>query len=367
MLSWSYSDNESNPASKFVIQKLNLESANPSWSDLANVSPDLTVFSLGKLPYAYFYFRVAAENADGERSEYSNAYLVNVSQTSVSLPVISEASVSTDSTSRLLLWNFSGSSVFTAGNFLIEKLDLETNEWVRQGIVDASTSRFRIGLSNEDRHFRVLAANETDTLASETYTVPAEVLSVPTDISAKRIAPSVWELTWDYSKNALRKEAGFLVQSSADGSASWSEVSTVSPGILYYHVSGSGNLEKFFRVAAFDDEDTTAFTAALQIVANTDDIPYRDDLKLTTPSVTVSTITLMNGEDTENVDYVLSIESDFMNKNILNSEYTDEVSYEAAGIRKIKARPFRKSSKTRGSRRSTRIFPGTCRWTRRAT
>lgn len=338
ILSWNYKDETANPASKFVVQMLDLENAS-DWKDVAEVSSTVQLYRIGTPRYAYFYYRVAAENAAGERSAYSDKILVNLTQTAVSAPVIGGTEVLSKKKTRLLYWTFASSSVFPVKGFVIDQLDLATNAWKNLGQVDAATLRYEIGLSTEDRHFRVRAysANE-DTLASSAYTVSAETLPAPSGLSAFRVAPSVWQLTWDYSQNALREETGFLVQTSADGNANWTVASKVSAGILYYYASGNGNLEKYFRIAAYDAEDTTNYTSSLQLVANTDEIAYRNDMQPTTPTVAVSVISqkasgFVNGDTVETefvdtLDYALSINSGFTNKNILLSEYTDTVYYE---------------------------------------
>lgn len=338
ILSWNYKDETANPASKFVVQMLDLENA-ADWKDVAEISSTVQLYRIGTPRYAYFYYRVAAENAAGARSAYSDKILVNLTQTSVSAPVIEGTEVLSKKKSRLLYWTFAASSVFPVKGFVVEQLDLATNSWDQLGQVDAATMRYEIGLSTEDRYFRVRAysANE-DTLASSVYTVSAETLPAPSGLSAFRVAPSVWQLTWDYSQNALREESGFLVQTSANESANWTVASEVSSGILYYYASGNGNLEKYFRIAAYDAADTTNYTFSLQLVANTEEIAYRNDMQPTTPSVTVSVISqktsgFVNGDTVETefvdtLDYALSINSGFTNKNILLSEYTDTVYYE---------------------------------------
>ncbi len=338
ILSWNYEDNPANSAARFVIQVLDLENAS-DWADVAEVSSTVQLYRFGNLPYAYFYYRVAAENAAGERSAYSDKILVNLKQTTVSAPVIEGTEVLSKRKTRVLYWSFDASSVFSANGFVIDQLDLSTNAWTSLGKVDASTLRYEIGVSSEDRYFRVRAysANE-DTVTSASYMVSAETLAAPSGLSASRVAPSVWQLSWNYSSNPLREEEGFLVQASSDGNANWETVGKVSAGILYHYASGIDNLEKHFRVAAYDADATTDYTASLQLVANTDEIPYRADMKPATPSVTVSPIVqkvsgYVNGaiEKTDyldTLDFVISIESGFTNKNILASEYTKSVQYE---------------------------------------
>lgn len=338
ILSWNYKDETANPASKFVVQMLDLENA-ADWKDVAEISSTVQLYRIGTPRYAYFYYRVAAENAAGARSAYSDKILVNLTQTTVSAPVIEGTEVLSKKKTRLLCWTFATSSVFPVKGFIIDQLDLATNSWKSLGQVEASTQRYEIGLSTEDRHFRIRAySTNEDTLSSSTYTVSAEKLSAPSGLSAFRVAPSVWQLTWDYSQNALREESGFLVQTSANESANWTVASEVSSGILYYYASGNGNLEKYFRIAAYDAADTTNYTSSLQLVANTEEIAYRNDMQPTTPSVTVSVISqktsgFVNGDTVETefvdtLDYALSINSGFTNKNILLSEYTDTVYYE---------------------------------------
>ncbi len=337
ILSWNYEDEKTNPAVKFVVQVLDLENAS-DWKDESDLPLSVQLYQLENLRYAYFYYRVAAENAAGERS-YSDKVLVNLTQTAVTAPVIEGTEILSKKKTLLLNWSFSTSTVFPAKGFVVEQLDLATNSWNSLGSVDASTQRYEIGVAHEDRFFRVRAytANE-DTVSSSTYTVSAETLSSPSGFSALRIAPSVWQLTWEYSRNLLREETGFLVQSSPDENSQWTDVGTSPTEILYYYVSGNDNLEKHFRVAAYDEDDTTGFSYSLQLVANTDEIAYRNDMKPTTPTVSVSPILqkttgFVNGDSVETdiidtLDYVLSISSGFTNKNILSSEYTKSVHYE---------------------------------------
>ncbi len=338
ILSWNYEDNPTNSAVKFVVQILDLEYAS-DWVDDGKVPSTVQLYRIENPRYAYFYYRVAAENAAGERSAYSDKILVNLKQTTVSAPVIEGTEVLSKKKTRVLYWSFGTSSVFTANAFVIDQLDLSTNTWTSLGKVDASTLRYEIGVSSEDRYFRVRACNANeDTVTSATYMVSAETLAAPSGLSASRVAPSVWQLSWDYSRNSLREEKGFLVQVSSDGSANWKDVEEVSSGILYYYASGTDNIEKYFRVAAYDADDTTDYTSPLQLVANTDEIPYRADMKPTTPTVTVSAIVqnaseYVNGDSVktdylDTLDFVISIGSGFTNKNILASEYTESVQYE---------------------------------------
>lgn len=338
ILSWNYEDNPNNSAVKFVVQFFDPEYFS-DWVDDGKVSSSVQLYRIENPRYAYFYYRVAAENAAGERSAYSDKILVNLKQTAVSAPVIEGTEVLSKKKTRVLYWSFATSSVFAAKGFVIDQLDLSTNAWTSLGKVDASTLRYEIGVSSEDRYFRVRAfsANE-DTVTSATYKVSAETLAAPSGLSASRIAPSVWQLSWDYSRNSLREEKGFLVQVSSDKSSNWETVEDVSAGIFYHYASGQGNIEKYFRVAAYDEDDTTSYTSSLQLVANTDEIPYRADMKPTTPTVAVSAIVqnasgYVNGDTVETdyidtLDFVISIGSGFTNKNILASEYTQSVHYE---------------------------------------
>lgn len=80
ILDWSYEDSEANPVAGFVIQVLDLEvDGVPAWKNLAQTLSDVYRYRIGKLPSTYLYYRVAALNADGAHSAYSDDVLIEVS------------------------------------------------------------------------------------------------------------------------------------------------------------------------------------------------------------------------------------------------------------------------------------------------
>lgn len=383
-LVWTYSAGEKNrPASGFKVQQMN----GISWSYIsgANMDASVTTWVVDGPAESGSYFRIVAY--DAKDSVYSSAVYVAYVAPDETFGTLSPISYESGAKGKYILsWSYAGGSI-EVEKFVIQMsgdgltwpgtngMKYEVSNSLRSYVVDAP---------EEDRYYRIVAVSGEDSSASEATFIPAYTvdlsLPAPTGLGAVRIAPSIWLLTWEYTREAERPEVGFLLQSSLTGKGNWDYVETddgdgkLKAGVHYFYANDvseakvDNNLEQYFRVAAYDADDTTAYTAPVQLTVST---AYREDLKFTTPSAEVikyykpdqivgyrdSTYTeteeieveVDDGEGGTKIEKQtvsrektvqvpkyecvvtgaeVAVKNSFANKNIVYSEYTDTTMYE---------------------------------------
>lgn len=182
-------------------------------------------------------------------------------------------------------------------------------------------------------------SNSTSDSNSSTDSTSTSTLSAPTDLAITRIAPSIWDLSWNYSDASENSKRKFIIQSSKLKDFKWTNLgSAIEGNVRHYYIQGRDQIETYYRMAAISDGDTSTFTDAVQL---TPDISYRDYMALNTPvPSTKFTLYYTTGieadRDTSSEDKTFTeavatytITSNFISKYIVESEYTDTVYYEA--------------------------------------
>ena len=106
-------------------------------------------------------------------------------------------------------------------------------------------------------------------------------LAAPTDLVAKRLAPSVWELSFKYDGTS----DGFIIQRLAPGDKSWDKLGDLDEGITHKLLDGEKYSGYYYRVAAKKDSTKSAYT---QEVFVSEAVAYDERLTPTTPTVSAN-------------------------------------------------------------------------------
>ena len=254
-----------------------------------------------------------------------------------------------DAGTWMLEWSYVPVKTRPEDGFVVQKLDLEKSKWENFDTTGAGVYRAMItGLTDPYNYFRVAAFDDdgksdfsSDVLIALTEE-DAEAITVapPANVTIARIAPSVWELSWQYDISTDNPDRKFIIQSSKLKDFEWTDVETdIEGNVRYYRIQGRDKIETYYRMAVIDKEDTSAFTEAVQL---TPEIPYREYMALDVPVPSMKMVKWYTtayevDQDTStktDISYVdataaYTITGNFISKYIAESEYTDTVYYEA--------------------------------------
>jgi hypothetical protein len=254
-----------------------------------------------------------------------------------------------DAGTWMLEWAFKPVEARPEKGFIVQKLNLEKSKWENFDTTGAGVYRAMItGLTDPYNYFRVAAFDDdgksefsTDVLISvRDEDVEVTVVAPPANLALVRVAPSVWELSWQYDIASDNPERSFIIQSSKLKDFEWEDVETDLAGnVRYYYIQGRDKIETYYRMAIVDKGDTSAFTQAIQL---TPEVPYRDYMALNVPEMSSKVFKyyidyLEVDKDTSTksdisyIDVTASyiVSNNFVSKYIFESEYTDSVYYEA--------------------------------------
>lgn len=361
VLSWEYTSSSKRAETGFYIQKLDLTSK--KWVDLDKTSAGVTRFQLKDLTEAFSYYRVCAYDAKG-RSEYSSDVLValtvsedeinfNGEELLLAAPTNLVAKAMSDKT-WMLSWDYTASKKRAESGFIVEKMNLGDHSWTEIARTKAGVKRFQLTKVMDLFSYYRVAAYDAKGVSNYSEDVEIELpadstgavissLSAPTNVKLLRIAPSVWEFSWDYNTNRDDPNTHFILQTSKyeepDYEFKWKNfVDPLASNTRVYLIRGLENLESYYRIAMTDGVDTSVFSPTIQL---TPSIPYREDVDPATPVFSMRALYTVSpfyeiDMDTTSKDSSIvgaSIEflmtENFINKNIYFSDFTDTVYYEA--------------------------------------
>jgi hypothetical protein len=250
--------------------------------------------------------------------------------------------------SWMMQWEYTPSKDRPETGFIVQKLDAEKNEWAEFDSTGSGVYRCVLGkLTGMYNYFRVVAydkdgrsAYSADVLATgdDTGVGDGTMLQTPNGLTFVRIAPSVWEMSWKYDIAKEKPENKFIIQSAKLKNFEWKTIATVKGENRVFLIEGKENIENYYRMATTDGKDTSYFTEALQL---TPSFPYRADMNPATPVLGVSlNFGVYDGYeanmDTASHDKIIvsasvafDVQTNIVDKNIHESEYTDTVYYQA--------------------------------------
>lgn len=103
-------------------------------------------------------------------------------------------------------------------------------------------------------------------------------LDAPTGVKVERLAPSIWDLSFEYSGEDAEK---FVVQRIAPGAKSWEEFDELDAELKHVLIDGADNGGFYYRIAAKNDDARSAYT---QEVFVSEEIDYVDGISLDAPT-----------------------------------------------------------------------------------
>ena len=328
-LTWSYASGDI-AEEGFQIDFFN-ESKNV-WESFDSVAANTNryVFST-KIPGAY---RVSAFNANS-RSNFSNdAVIEGEPSTEVSasddIGKVSALGLSKNSSGMwFLIWSYASGDVVEDG-FQIDAFNDSKNNWEAFDTVPANTYRYTFETSRAGV-YRVSAfkadirsnfSNDVEVGAEPSLTD----LPKPTALTAKRLAPSVWQLSWAFTTSVDRRESGFILQKYDASAQNWVVWDTLSQDVkrvvLDSVVAGVDLSIGSYRIAAYDSLGRSGFSNDIEISIQT---KYDENLVFVPPIDIVPNVVVPGYLE-------LVIPMNPMNKSVEQSIYTQELSYEVIWV-----------------------------------
>lgn len=353
-LSWSYTDNKNRPENGFRLQVLDLSVAKPAWANLDSTNKGVRLYNIDATKHGGKYVRVAAKDAKGTSTYSSEIMIPNKDTTKVAgqeidlaVPVnLSLASLGNNE--YMLSWQYIDVAKRPAKGFVLQKLLIANGKsWEDiKATVNKDVLFYKLASDTCKYFVRVAAKDDKGISAySNVIEVPKkgegeDLTTPPTNLTIARIAPSVWELTWDYGVTVENPNRKFIIQSSKLKNFKWVDVGTkIDGGLRNYYIQGRDMIETYYRMAVVNNGDTSAFSDVVQL---TPEIAYRDYMALNVPTPsqkivwtyvtdieadrdtsTKKDVTIVNAAAT------YTITDNFISKYISESEYTDTVYYEA--------------------------------------
>ena len=353
-LSWSYTDNTNRPENGFKLQSLNLNDKTPKWAVMDSTNKGVNMIVVDATKNGGKYIRVAAKDSKGT-SAYSSEILVPVPDTTkvagqeidLAVPVNLTLN-SLGNNEYLLSWSYTDADKRPAKEFVMQKLYLANGKsWENvKATINKDVLFYKLDADTVDYFIRIAAKDDKGLSAySNVVQVPkkgagADIKNPPTNLAISRIAPSVWELSWNYENNVENANRKFIIQSSKLKDFKWVDIGQKLDGnVRNYYIQGRDKIETYYRMAVINDGDTSAFTEAIQL---TPEIPYRDYMALNVPEMTsrftmVFTTLFEADQDTSTKEdrtftegiATYTIMNNLISKYIFESEYTKDVHYEA--------------------------------------
>lgn len=141
----------------------------------------------------------------------------------------------------------------------------------------------------------------------------------PSGISIERLAPSVFQLSWEYT-GAANTLSGFAIQRLAPTSTVWEDVGAVGPTTSHLVIDGSSNIDYYYRLASFYGKSRSAYSDEVLVSRNT---TYLSDLDF--PKVPSA---VANIDRDSMLEFVLT--GDYPSQSVQHSVYN----YDSSGKKK---------------------------------
>ncbi len=353
-LSWSYTDNKNRPENGFRLQVLDLSVAKPAWTNLDSTNKGVRLYNIDATKHGGKYVRVAAKDAKGTSTYSSEVMIPNKDTTKVAgqeidLAVPVNLSLTNLGNNEYMLsWQYTDAAKRPAKGFVLQKLIIANGKsWENiNATVNKDVLFYKLTADTEKYFIRVAAKDDKGLSAySNVIEVPKkgegeDLTTPPTNLTIARIAPSVWELTWDYGVTIENPNRKFIIQSSKLKDFKWVDIGTkIDGGLRNYYIQGRDKIETYYRMAVVNNGDTSAFSDVVQL---TPEIAYRDYMALNVPAPSqkivwtfITDIEADRDTSTKKDVTIISasatytITENFVSKYIFESEYTDTVYYEA--------------------------------------
>lgn len=356
-LSWSYTDNKNRPENGFKLQILDVNAKSPAWAVLDSTNKSVRFFNVDAIKHGGKYIRVAAKDSKGlstysDEIQVPDADTTKVAGEELDLAVPKNLVLDPLGNDEYRLsWEYTNTPKRPATGFVLQKLYIANGKnWEDVKASVGKDVQF-YNLSAEDCNYYIrIAAKDSKGLSdySNVIEIPKigaeegeeEVATPPSELTISRIAPSVWELSWNYSDASDDPNRKFIIQTSKLKDFKWTGLkSPIDGSVRRYYIQGRDKIETYYRMAVVNGSDTSAFTDAIQL---TPDISYRDYMALEVPVPSEKfilryTTAYEADQDTSTKDdktYIsasatYTITENFISKYIVESEYTDTVYYEA--------------------------------------
>lgn len=364
-LEWSYTANADRIDTGFVIQS----SENGSWKEIAKVKSGIYFYELSGDKFANKYYRVAAIDKKGTGNfsapievskdlDYANGLQISVPTLNLIVTTAKNAkNYVTGGTASASVSNTPATKSVVSSKYT-KSVEIEFN-WLNASL---QTTPVKVNLSNAISETKLasheevcLSAyvqarvvwtdknNETDIsdwsnlirIADKANGCAIEnddgvieeknpELQMPSNFNATRLAPSVWQLTWEFETDIDRPESGFIIDSLSDNNGIWGTAAKTNKGVNSYIVNGETLKENYYRIASYDNAGTSNFTTPIQVLESTE---FRNDLSFNPPEIDLK-VSTDSKENATSATASASIGKSIVTKNIEASKYTKSIDVE---------------------------------------
>ena len=291
-ISWSYTNNKKRPEAGFKAQYLDMTATVPAWKDYpAEIKTGVHYLNVYADTYGGMFFHIAAKDSKGEVSAYSSEVMIPKFSVSTNASEIENVSMSIPTnlkidsispTVRRLSWSYTNVTKRPENGFIIQHLDLNQGSiaWATIDSTNKGVHYWNIDLPTFSKQYLRVAAKDTGSNYSEfsadimvpeyiaTTTVNTKVdLATPSGLKLEAASDTTWRLSWNYTRAKGRSETGFIVQSLSldDADPEWEFYNTTKAGVKTILLNSKTHGGIMFRVAAYDENDTTEYTTEVQL------------------------------------------------------------------------------------------------------
>ena len=344
LLSWSYTNAKGHEATGFKVQKLKIANAS-EWETVdATIGNGVQFYKLSEA-YCDYYVRVyAIGTSETDMSEFSEPIRVPAKyeeENVTTLPATpTKLTIEPNGTDKYLLsWSYTNNAANPENGFKLQFLDLKNgSNWTDGPAINTGVHYAEIDASTYGGNYvRVAAKGKNGTDIYSEYSAEIKIpeassntdqcsgdLAAPKNLTATRLAPSYWQLSWSYERSATCAETKFVVEklNVKAPETGWSNVQSIDPGVHYHVLEGyDANMGNRYRVYAVNGENKSEYSNIIEI--NTL-IPYNAEFSFKAPTLKSSVYIDAEGHFT--MKWIVI--DNFPNHAMENANYTKSIKYE---------------------------------------
>ena len=271
-LEWSPPlNNGGSKIKRYIVEKKVLSGGGPmitsEWFKVGFTSPGETSYKLADyfVEDSIFSFRIVAENEDGCKSaplELSKFVSIEKKMKKPEKPSYLRVKDKTSTTVVLVWKTFTVDSYQRAENFIVEKRDKNSLEWIKIGKTKNETYSIDDLESKSAYYFRVTALNEAgESEPAEiselvSMDISNELPSMPMSISVDEVSQNSVTLSWISPKNSGSKPIlGYKVYQLVSINQHWQEIGQVarSKKLNFVAIDLDYNYDYRFKICAYSE------------------------------------------------------------------------------------------------------------------
>lgn len=273
-LSWQ---DKSTQEIKFKIERKNSDAA--SFSHLAYVDSNKTEYTDRYSMYAggSYSYRIAAQNKEGDLSDWSNQIEVVTLSENISTPSNLEAKLLTTKRRVILTWYDAN---FTSIEAKIERKPFN-GSYVQIGSVPASNKKFEDSLVTMGNYYsyrvRIVTDQGNYSLYSNEASIAVPVMppNSPGDLKLSQLTPTLFNLKWTDNSN---DESGFQLWRSDGNVTDFRPLMVLGPNFTSINDEVlNSNIVYYYKIRAFRDTVVSDFSNLINSTGGSGEYPMPGD------------------------------------------------------------------------------------------